>query len=73
MAVNQFTIATVRGLIPCSEYRLSLFSALGVEKTDFEAASLDFRTMSFDGVLGKDFFRDRVLTIDFRNGTIDLQ
>jgi hypothetical protein len=55
------------------EYRLPALSALGVDLRDLDVCAADFSASSFDGVLGLDFLRGRVLAIDFQTGTIDLR
>jgi hypothetical protein len=72
-AIRRSVVATARGRINIDEHRLPALSALSVDMHDFDVAEHDFGASSFDGVLGKDFFRGKVLTIDFRNGTIELQ
>lgn len=60
MAVRQISIATLRGWIPMNEFRLPALSALGVDLYDFDVWALDLPDSTFDGVLGMDFFRNRV-------------
>lgn len=48
--------------------------ALGKEKADFQIIAHDFPpTLTVDGVLGLDFLRGNVLTVDFVNGEIKLR
>jgi hypothetical protein len=47
--------------------------SLGQARSDFEIAAHDPpATFSADGLIGLDFFRDLVLTIDFLRGRISL-
>ena len=66
-------VATANGEIEVPEVMLPVLSALGHEKNDFKVLAVNMPSSTFSGVLGLDFFRDKVLRIDFRNGTIDLQ
>ncbi len=72
MAVRKLQVATAGGQTKMFEYRLPVLSALGLDVHDFDVLAVDLSASSFDGVLGMDFFRDKVLTIDFRNATIEL-
>jgi predicted aspartyl protease len=46
---------------------------LGQERSDFPVLALTLPpSAGVDGLLGLDFFRDRVLSIDFRSGLIAL-
>jgi hypothetical protein len=59
-----------------SAFRLTAmrFKALGEEHADFPVISHRLPpVLGIDGVLGLDFFRNRKLTIDFRNGFIELE
>ncbi len=50
-----------------------LVSALGVTHTDFILHAQELSTgLTIDGLLGLDFLRGRVLTLDFARGRIDL-
>jgi hypothetical protein len=71
-AVRQRQANTVGGQTTMIEYRLPGFSALGIHASDFDVCAVALRSPRFDGLLGKDFFRDRVLKIDFRNWTIEV-
>lgn len=73
-AGESYPVATGSGIVQMLEFRLPGLGALGHAAVDFPVlAAHDVPGVLSDGVLGKDFFRDKVLTIDFRNGTIDLQ
>jgi hypothetical protein len=58
------------------EYPIHLLAkveALDFARNDFPVMGMAIpEKASFAGVLGKDFFRGKVLTIDFRNGTIEV-
>lgn len=67
-------ITTGSGLITIPKIRIEKLSALGKEKTDFLINAHDLPpTASVDGVLGLDFLRENVLTIDFMKGEIELK
>jgi len=34
--------------------------------------AMDTQMLGYDGLLGKDFLQNKVLTLDFRQGTIEL-
>src|SRR5262245_41222303 len=67
------TLTTAGSLGPSSKFVVKSFSALGRTAQDFE---LIVHTLphhsALDGLLGLDFLRDQVLTIDFQNGEITL-
>ncbi len=59
---------------PDPKIRIEELSAFGKEKTDFLINAHDLPpTASVDGVLGLDFLRRKVLTIDFKQGQIELK
>jgi hypothetical protein len=59
------------GVVPV--FALTRFSALGQHRFLFPVIGHTLpATSDFDGLLGLDFLRDQVLTIDFRSGQIDL-
>jgi hypothetical protein len=67
-------LVTGSGKVNVIELSLPRIMALGHSLSDFPVLGVEIPPeATFDGVIGKDFFRDRVLTIDFRNGTIELQ
>lgn len=71
---SNIEVATGGGKVNVWELELLSLTALGNTKERFPVLAVPIpEEATFDGVIGKDFFRGRILTIDFRNGTIDLQ
>ena len=71
IGLMEVTTASGRQVSPV----ISLFriGALGLERNDFPIICQNLpEGAPFDGLLGLDFFRDRRLTIDFREGLITL-
>lgn len=67
-------LVTGSSTVYVTEFVLPRITALGHHFADFPVLGVPIPPdATFDGVLGKDFFRLKVLTIDFRNGLIDLQ
>jgi predicted aspartyl protease len=67
-------ITTGSGLISVPKVRIEKLTALGKEKSDFLVIAHDLPpTASVDGVLGLDFLREKVLTVDFKKGFIELK
>lgn len=67
-------ITTGSGLISIPKIRIEKLSALGKEKIGFLISAHDLpATASVDGVLGLDFLRGRILTVDFKKGEIELE
>lgn len=67
-------ITTGSGLITVPKIRIEKIAALGKEKSNFLVIAHDLPpTASIDGVLGLDFLRENVLTIDFIKGEIELK
>lgn len=72
-ATNLHTVVTVSGTIQVLEFRVLVFAALGDVRTDFPILSHTFPVgTGHDGILGLDFLRGHVLTLDFVNGQITL-
>ena len=73
-AEDEAYITTASGLITIPKIRIDKLSALGKTKTDFLINAHDLPpTASVDGVLGLDFLRGNVLTVDFAQGFIELK
>ncbi len=71
---DEMFITTGSGLISVPKIRIEKLIALGKEKSDFLVNAHDLPpTASVDGVLGLDFLRENVLTIDFVQGFIELE
>ena len=67
-------IATGSGLISVPKIRVKNLAALGKKKSNFLILAHDLPlTASVDGVLGLDFLRENVLTVDFQQGFIELE
>jgi len=70
---DEVYITTGSGLIFVPKITIEKLMTLGKEKTNFQIIAHDFPpTSSVDGVLGLDFLRENVLTIDFVKGEIEL-
>lgn len=64
-------IATANGSVRVPTVRISRIECLGRELLESTVVAGTLPT-GIDGLLGLDFLRDHRLTIDFREGTIDL-
>jgi hypothetical protein len=64
-------IETASGIIEAKKIAIKEFKSIGLTKNNFELTSYDFIASGLlteiDGVLGLDFFRNLILTIDFVN------
>jgi hypothetical protein len=70
---DEIYITTGSGLIFVPKFTIEKLTALGREKANFQIIAHDFPpTSSVDGVLGLDFLRDYILTVDFVKGEIEL-
>jgi aspartyl protease family protein len=64
---------TISGVVTTFRFPVSSLTALGQTRTNFAVAARDLPpTSSVDGVLGLDFLRGNVLTLDFIKGEITL-
>ena len=69
-APNRMRIATASGVAVVSVLKLS---ALGVDRLGFGVLCHTLPSaVTIDGLLGLDFFRGRILTLDFQAGQITL-
>jgi len=70
-------IETASGIIEASKILISSFASLDKLKLNFNVTSYDFMKYGLlteiDGVLGLDFFRNSVLTIDFVKKELSLK
>ncbi len=72
-AEDEMLITTGSGLISVLKIRVENLAALGKDKSNFLILAHDLPpTASVDGVLGLDFLRENVLTIDFKQGELEL-
>jgi predicted aspartyl protease len=72
-ATNKFDVLTASGTITVLEVPLRSLTVLGQARTNFPIQAHSFPPgTGHDGVLGLDFRRGSVLTIDFINGEITL-
>ncbi len=72
-AVDHFEVTTASGVASLPRLRLREISTLGQRRTDFPVLCHTLPPATgVDGLLGVDFLRGRVLTIDFREGRITL-
>jgi predicted aspartyl protease len=72
-ASGQAPVATASGTATASHLVVTRFSALGQERTSFVVLCHTLPpVLGIDGLLGLDFLRGQVLTIDFRAGSITL-
>ena len=66
--------SSISGLIFVPKITIKKLTALGKSKGDFLIIAHDLPpTASVDGVLGLDFLRENVLTIDFVKGEIEFE
>jgi predicted aspartyl protease len=73
-AEDEMLITTGSGLISVPKIRVENLAALGKGKSDFLILAHDLPpTASVDGVLGLDFLRENILTIDFVQGEIEMK
>ncbi len=73
-AEDEMLITTGSGLISVPKIRVENLAALGKDKSNFLIIAHDLPpTASVDGVLGLDFLRENILTIDFVKGEIELK
>lgn len=67
---------TAKGILDAYIFEVSEFKALGITLHNFSVCSYDFLAnsvlASIDGVLGLDFYKGKVLTIDFQKFIIKL-
>ena len=67
------TVVTASGLTPTWSFAAPYFQALGWQRTDFRILTFGLPSaLGVDGLLGLDFFRDHILTIDMHRGEIDM-
>ncbi len=66
---NKVKIETASGIIEANKIKTNIFNALGLTKPNFEISAYDFLSagllVEIDGVLGLDFLKNNILTIDF--------
>lgn len=71
---DEIYITTGSDFITVPKIRIEKLAALNKEKTDFLVNAHDLPpTTSVDGVLGLDFLRETILTVDFKQGLIELE
>ena len=63
---------TAGGTVSMSRLTVLRLKALGQERTGLPVLAHSLPGMTFDGLLGLDFFRGQTLTIDFRAGQVSL-
>lgn len=67
------TLVTGSGIVPAIRFPITSLTALGSSRTNFPIVAHNLPAKSsVDGVLGLDFFRDHILTLDFPKGEITL-
>jgi hypothetical protein len=67
-------VTTASGHSTAGFFIVPRFMGLGVEQTNYRVLAQEFpASFSADGLLGLDFFRGRILTIDFRLNSIRLR
>ena len=70
---QQMNITTGSGLTQAFRLPVASLTALGKTRTSFPVVAHNLpSTVSVDGVLGLDFLRDQILTINFQKGEITL-
>ncbi len=76
-AKGSVPLETAKGIIEAYIFEVDYFYVLGKKKTKFKVCSYDFLVnrvlVNIDGVLGLDFYRGSVLTIDFQKSVIILK
>ncbi|MEM1294833.1 MAG: retropepsin-like aspartic protease [Verrucomicrobiota bacterium] len=71
---NKTEVTTGSGVEYVPVITVSQFSALGQQHLDFSVTAMDLpENATIDGVIGLDFLRNSVLTLDFRKGQISFQ
>lgn len=71
---DEIYITTGSGLISAPKITIEKLTALEKTKENFSIIAHDLpRTASVDGVLGLDFLRGNILTVDFAQGFIELK
>lgn len=71
---DRVQITTASRIERSTRLRVSRIEALGVERVEFPVVAHTLPpTSTVDGLLGLDFFRGLVLTLDFREGRITLE
>ena len=71
--VGRKRIRAATGSVVVPLYRVTSLASLGQTRTDFPVAAQDLPlTVEADGLLGLDFFRRLVLTLDFARGLASL-
>lgn len=74
--LSMVTVETASGVLEAQIVSTINFEALGIKREDFPVLSYDFLKHGilspYDGVIGLDFFRSTVLTIDFQKMIIKL-
>jgi predicted aspartyl protease len=72
-STDRVKVAMGGGSVLVPRVTLNRLSALGQHRIGFAVVCHPLPSEAgVDGLLGLDFFRDQILTLDFRNGTISL-
>lgn len=70
-------LETAKGPIEAYVFRIAHLTALGITKTNFAVCAYDFLSnrifTRIDGVLGLDFLREQVLTLNFKTFEITIE
>jgi len=66
------TITALGGSPAAREHELDRPTALANTHPMMRVLAMDTQMLGYDGLLGKDFLQNKVLTLDFRQGTIEL-
>jgi predicted aspartyl protease len=70
---NPVSATTASGVVTMVPVTITAIEALGVDRNNFTVMAHALpKTAKLDGLLGLDFFRGQVLTIDFQKGEIVL-
>jgi predicted aspartyl protease len=68
------TVTTASGQSTAAFYRVPRVAGLGIERSNFTVLVQPFPpSFTADGLLGLDFFRGHVLTLDFLRNIVDLR
>jgi len=65
-----FAIETANGMMPVQMAKVKSLSSLGITRAEFDVLTYDFFEKGLvsdqDGLIGLDFFKNTILTIDFQ-------
>lgn len=75
--INEVEVETANGIIVNEIYEVKEFSSIGIAKKNFKVQVYDFLahgiTSEYDGVIGLDFLRGSIVTIDLKKFEIKVE